>query len=151
MIRVPFFSAPAPRLEPTELALPLSRETAPVGEGERVQRVESRLNLLEVTLVEHAAELKDQVSERVQRIECRIESALRPFHAGEEGADEGAENVVDFAGSRGPVGGPHHTLLHARNAREAMLELNETLRATREHLESLEKMVERMKRSVASR
>lgn len=153
MIRVPFFSAPAPRFDHADLALPSSREATVLDEGERMRRVESRLTLLEVNLVEHAEELKEQVTERVVRIESRIESALRPFHAKTERqrVEDEADNVVEFSENRGPVDPQDRHLLYARNAREAMNELNETLRLTREHLDSLSRMVDRMKRSAASR
>lgn len=125
----------------------------PLDEGERIHRVESRLSLLEVNLVEHAEELKQQVTERVLRIQSRIESALRPFNtkAERQRVEVEADNIVDFSENRGPIDPQDRHVLYARNAREAMMELNETLRVTQEHLDSLARMVDRMKRSVASR
>lgn len=150
MIRVPFSSHSKTRTV-TEPARPSLREDGvPASEEERVAWLEARLSTLEVKLVKHAEELKWQVSERVVRIQSRLENAMRPF-AEEELSDEGesageggaAANVVPFVGASKNL---HH--LHASNAREALHELNQTLRLTREHLEALASSVDRMRRSV---
>lgn len=115
--------------------------------------MEARLEALEERLIAHAEELKSQISGRVMRIQSRIERALRPFQpeSERERVERNADNVVEF-GKEGEVNDePVDHLLHARNAREAMFELNETLRVTREHLESLESRIEQMREALASR
>ena len=147
MIRVPFSSASDVRSSAaTGTARPPRRaDGAPTSEEERVAWIEARLAALEAKLVSHAEELKSQVSERVVRIQSRLENAMRPFHPGgeaEKGEDE-AVNVVPFAAASPDL---HH--LHASNAREALHELNQTLTLTREHLEALSSSVDRMRQSV---
>lgn len=124
-----------------------------VSERERVRRLESRLSALELRLVTHAEDLKFQISERVLRIQSRIESALRPFQAKAERKrlEEDADNVVDFSDTQESGEPRDKHQLYARNAREAMMELNDTLRVTREHLEALSGSIQRMKKSVGSR
>jgi hypothetical protein len=148
MIRVPFSSASEAR-QVTEVArTPLRADGTPASEEERVAMIEARLATLEVKLVSHAEELKVQISERVVRIQSRLENALRPFEGGvdENAAEGGALNVVPFATESKDQ---HH--LHASNASEALNELNQTLRLTREHLEALSSSVDRMRQSVANR
>ncbi len=123
------------------------------------ERLEARLAALELRLVNQAEELKSQVADRVLRIQSRLESALKPFQTGTERSrrrseagtvmETEAKNVVDFIPELSA--GVEGRLLHARNAREAMVELNETLRLTREHLEALSGSIERMRRSVSGR
>lgn len=148
MIRIPFSSAVEAR-KVTELARePLRSDGTVASDEERVALIEVRLANLEVKLVSHAEELKLQISERVVRIQSRLESAMRPFEGGvdEKASDNGAMNVVPFA----PESKDQHHL-HASNAREALNELNQTLRLTREHLEALSSSVDRMRQSVANR
>ena len=110
--------------------------------------IEARLATLELKLVSHAEELKLQVSERVLRIQSRLENAMKPFQsqaeAGETG--EGVDNVIAFVTDAKHL---HH--LHATNACEALNELNQTLRLTREHLEALASSVDRMRQAVSKR
>jgi len=148
MIRVPFSSASEARQVTEVTRPPLRADGTPASEGERVAMIEARLATLEVKLVSHAEELKVQISERVVRIQSRLENAMRPFEGGvdENAAEEGAMNVVPFGGESKDQ---HH--LHASNAREALNELNQTLRLTREHLEALSSSVDRMRQSVANR
>lgn len=144
MIRIPF-AASAEGKHPIE---PSSRSGgAPTAEEEgRVNRVEARLAALELRLAGHAEELSAQVSERVLRIQSRLENALRPFVAPEPETLESwnSGKVVEFSGDS-----CDDHLIHARNACEALYELNQTLKLTREHLEALACSVDRMKRSVA--
>ena len=146
MIRVPFSSASDARSSTATGAArpPLRPDGAPASEAERVAWIEARLAALESKLVSHAEELKSQVSERVVRIQSRLENAMRPFHSdGEAEKADGADNVVPFASASPDL---HH--LHASNAREALHELNQTLTLTREHLEALSSSVDRMRQSV---
>ncbi|MBU6181024.1 MAG: hypothetical protein KGR69_15260 [Verrucomicrobia bacterium] len=112
---------------------------------ERADRVEARLAALEDRLVSHAEELKLNIDNRVMRIQSRVERAMGPFQPG--GLDQGAANVLDFRNDDN--GSAAQQALHVRNAREALLELNETLRDTRVHLEALSGSIERMKRSIS--
>ncbi len=109
--------------------------------------------MLETRLVNHAEELKLQISERVLRIQSRIESALRPFQAKAERkrVEEDVDNIVSFSETQESAEPRNKHELHAHNAREAMMELNDTLRITREHLDALSGSIERMKKSVAGR
>ncbi len=154
MIRVPFFPLPRPKseLEPLQN---VARSEAPVLDVTAEEdRIEARLSSLELRLVAHAEELKTQVSQRVMRIQSRVERALRPFQPESERkrAERSADNVIEF-GIDMPGGEPGDSRhqLHARNARAAMHELNDTLRLTREHLEALSGSIERMRRSVDGR
>lgn len=115
--------------------------------------MEARLEALESRLISHAEELKSQIAGRVMRIQSRIERALRPFQpeSERERVERNADNVVEFGKEGVETNEPVDHLLHACNAREAMLELNETLRVTREHLESLASSIEQMRASLAAR
>ena len=148
MIRVPFSSASEARTVTEVMRAPLRADGTPASEEERVAMIEARLATLEVKLVSHAEELKIQISERVVRIQSRLENAMRPFEGGieENASGDGAQNVVPFAAESKDQ---HH--LHASNAREALNELNQTLRLTREHLEALSSSVDRMRQSVTKR
>lgn len=148
MIRVPFSSASEARSAPPKAHPPLRGDGQPASEDERVAMIEARLASLEVKLVSHAEELKLQISERIVRIQSRLENAIRPFEGGEpeNTAEDTAANVVPFAVDSKSQ---HH--LHASNAREALNELNQTLRLTREHLEALSSSVARMRQSVTKR
>lgn len=145
MIRVPFSSASEAR-SVTDLERPPFRaDGTPASDKERVALIEARLATLEVKLVSHAEELKLQVSERIVRIQSRLENAIRPFEegVGKNTEEDAAANVVPFA----PVSKDQHHL-HASNACEALNELNQTLRLTREHLDALSSSVNRMRQSV---
>ncbi|MBP6783155.1 MAG: hypothetical protein KA152_05165 [Verrucomicrobiales bacterium] len=147
MIRVPFSSLSDARPSPDANRHSLRADGSPTTEKERVEMIEARLATLELKLVSHAEELKLQVSERVLRIQSRLENAMKPFQSevdsGETG--EGADNVVAFVTDEKHL---HH--LHATNACEALNDLNQTLRLTREHLEALANSVDRM-RQIASK
>lgn len=148
MIRVPFSSASEARPVSDSWRHPLRPDGTPATEEERVEMIEARLATLELKLVSHAEELKVQVSERVSRIQSRLENAMKPFQAEPEVGEtaERADNVVAFVTDSKHL---HH--LHATNAREALNDLNQTLRLTREHLEALASSVDRMRQSVARR
>lgn len=149
MIRVPFFSA--------------SDDKPVVGEHQdrsisdanlAVERLDARLATLEQRLAVHAEELKINVSDRVTRIQCRLERALRPFQTERERnkrEGETAPNIVEFNATANHGKEPINRTLYVQNAREAMAELNETLRLTRDHLESLSGSIERMRRSIPKR
>lgn len=127
-----------------------SPTAAELGRGERL---EARLEALEIRLISHAEELKAQIAGRVMRIQSRLERALRPFQpeSERERVERQADNVVEFGKEGEQVVKEVDHELHARNAREAMLELNETLRVTREHLESLSSSIERMRESFSAK
>jgi hypothetical protein len=152
MIRIPFFSHPESELGRDARTLPAFPREAMAPERERVDRVEVRLAALEHRLVTHAEDLKTSIGNRVMRIQSRVERAMRPFQPESERmrAERSVDNIIEFGTDR--PGKPEMPVeaLHARNAREAMLELNETLQQTREHLEALFGSIDRMKRSVSS-
>jgi hypothetical protein len=152
MIRIPFFSHPETELGRDTRTLPAFPREAVAPDRERVDRVEVRLAALEDRLVSHAEELKSNIGNRVMRIQSRVERAMRPFQPESERmrAERSADNILEFGSERPGKPEPTAEALHARNAREAMLELNETLRQTREHLEALFGSIDRMKRSVSS-
>lgn len=153
MIRVPFFTSSDNRELHHRGLASVPSDHQPISESSRGDRMEARLEALEERLIAHAEELKSQISGRVMRIQSRIERALRPFQpeSERERVERNADNVVEF-GKEGEVNDePVDHLLHARNAREAMFELNETLRVTREHLESLASRIEQMREALASR
>lgn len=151
MIRIPFFSTHETEIGRESRGLPAFPREALTPDRERVDRVEVRLAALESRLVSHAEELKSNIGSRVMRIQSRIERAMRPFQPESERmkAERSADNILEF-GIDHP-GGPEtpDKALHARNAREAMIELNETLRVTREHLDALFGSIDRMKQSVS--
>lgn len=152
MIRIPFFSHPNSELGRDARTLPTFPREAMAPERERVERVEVRLAALEHRLVSHAEELKSCIGNRVMRIQSRVERAMRPFQpeSGRMRAELSVDNIIEFGTER--PGKPEMPVeaLNARNAREALLELNETLQQTREHLEALFGSIDRMKRSVSS-
>lgn len=86
------------------------------------------------------------------RIQSRIERAMRPFQPESERmrAERSADNILEFGIDHPGKSETSEGTLYARNACEAMSELNETLRVTREHLEALFGSIERMKRSVSA-
>ncbi len=149
MIRVPFF--PLHRSKSENVA-PL-KEVPSYPDTAETDLIEARLSSLELRLVAHAEELKMQVSQRVMRIQSRVERAIRPFQPESERkrTERSADNIVEFGMDLAEEGRQGDHPLHARNARAAMNELNETLRLTREHLEALSGSIERMRRSMAER
>lgn len=152
MIRVPFLNAGNPRLhEPESRPGALAPDFVRDGD-ETARRLEERLAALELRLGAHAEELQGQILGRVLRIQSRLESALAPFQS--QSSPRSAEtakaaNVIDFASSaQHAPKGDSHDLLRLRNAREAVKELNQTLRATQQHFDALGESVERMRRLV---
>lgn len=152
MIRIPFSAhseAASPskgKIQPFDGNLIAARPES--SDAERVEVIEARLATLERKLVSHAEDLKVQVSDRVLRIQSRLENAMKPFVADsqEMEPDQNGSNILSFSGEFTQL---HH--LHASNACTALSDLNQTLKATREHLEALASSVERMKRSVSKR
>jgi len=109
--------------------------------------VEPRLRLMEAKLTYHAEEIHRGVVERVDRIDSRIQRAMALLAA--DGEDRCEENVVEFRGvDAGPGQASHHSL-PAIAAREALHELNATLKVTREHLDALGASVGRLREAVA--
>ncbi len=143
MIRVPFFSSSRSKFHLEYGGAEWKGEMPAVGSTAPEDRIEARLSSLEHRLVSHAEELKIQVSERMMRIQSRVEGALRPFQSESEPNGGGADNVIEF-------GGVSDHQLRARNAHAAMRELNETLRFAQEHLEAISGSIERMRRSAAA-
>jgi hypothetical protein len=157
MIRIPFSAhseAASPskgKIHPFEgkrTATQSDETQSGASETERVEVIEARLAALERKLVRHAEDLKVQVSDRVLRIQSRLENAMKPFEveSPEMELDGNDSNILSFAGEFTQL---HH--LHATNGCTALNDLNQTLKATREHLEALASSVERMKRSVSKR
>lgn len=153
MIRVPFFTATDGRIAREQALASVPSDAVEMSQSSRGDRMEARLEALEGRLISHAEELKSQIAGRVMRIQSRIERALRPFQpeSERERVERNADNVVEFGQEGIETEQPIDHELHARNAREAMLELNETLRVTREHLESLAGSIERMRESLSAR
>lgn len=153
MIRVPFFSTVSNPADDSEDITPMVNPSDLFRASGKEERIEARLEALEVRLVSHAEELKAQIAGRVMRIHSRIERALRPFQpeSEREKVERSTDNIVEFGQARKGNPASSDPLLHARNAREAMLELNETLRITREHLEALSGSIDRMRKSVDAR
>lgn len=152
MIRVPFFPSSSLATEKAGFRRDSVSADALACDEDGLARLEARLSSLKVGLREHAEELKKQVSDRVLKIHSRLENALHPFQPESETdvAIDGAKNVLSFESPRHRLSPEQRNLLHLRNAREAMKELNETLRATREHLEALDSSVEKMRRRIDS-
>lgn len=150
MIRVPFFPSSSVATEKAGFRRDSASPDALAHDQDGLARLEARLSSLEVGLREHSEELKQQVSARVLKIQCRLENALHPFQPEIEGsaAADGAKNVLSFENPQHRLSPEQRNLLHLRNAREAMKELNETLRATREHLEALDSSVEKMRHRI---
>ncbi len=143
MIRVPFFLSS----EDQPIVMDAHKHPA-LDADEAIHRLDLRLARLEQRLAIHADELKSNVSERITRIQSRLERALGGFQLGrEEGTEveENPENVVEFRNLRGGKPGQADHVLCVKNAREAMTELNETLRLTRDHLEALSGSIDKMR------
>ena len=137
MIRIPLSTVPEARV--------LSSGDEPLtvsSSGRSIDAIDARLDHLELRLVAHAEEFRGEMVERVERIHCQLENAMKPFKPDDE-TGEVVHNVVEFRAEESDF---HH--LHAKNACEALSELNRTLRSSREHLEALSHSVERMKRAI---
>ena len=137
MIRVPLSTVPEARVHSDGDDF---RTVA--SSGRDIDAIDARLDHLELRLVAHAEEFRGEMVERVEEIYSRLENAMKPFQPDAE-TGEIASNVVEFNATESDF---HH--LHASNAREALSELNRTLRCSREHLDALSKSVERMKRAI---
>lgn len=95
---------------------------------------------LEDELTAHAEELKESVTERIDRIESRFKRAM--ISIGSKCDSEDAGNVIEFNSDEVTL---HH--LPTVSALEALNELNDTIRLTREHLDALVSSVDRMRRT----
>lgn len=144
MIRVPFF------LSSEDQPILMDAHKHPALDADQaIHRLDQRLARLEQRLAIHADELKSNVSERITRIQSRLERALGGFQSSrEEGTEveKNPENVVEFRNLRS--GKPEREADHilcVKNARDAMTELNETLRLTRDHLEALSGSIDKMR------
>lgn len=151
MIRIPFSTTPDSSSQTPAEAISGTDFTKPAGtfpgdEGSRDETLEARVSAMELKLTTHAEELASQVSDRVERIRCRIDKAMQSFLAEESVDSEAAEKVVEFETDEKQL---HH--LNACNARDAINELNQTLKITQEHLAALDCTVERMKGQVHGR
>lgn len=134
MIRVPSTSQPS---EP-ESGPSISR---PAGRGTGEEDLEDRMTFLESELTAHAKDLKESVTQRIDRIESRFQRAL--VSIGSKTDEENPANIIEFNSSEVRL---HH--LPTVAALEALNELNATLRLTREHLDALNTSVTRMRRAV---
>ncbi|MCG8601649.1 MAG: hypothetical protein MI807_16015 [Verrucomicrobiales bacterium] len=134
MIRIPFSAASGSEKEPSGF----SRHPRPTGERKSTEEIDARISLLESKLASHAEELKENVTERVDRIESRFHRALVSLGS-PEGEEE--EKVVEFKSDAVTL---HH--LPATAALSCLNELNDTLQLTRDHVDALEESVDRMRR-----
>jgi dGTP triphosphohydrolase len=145
MIRIPFLGHSS-ELDAAQRQLGLSspgNQSWDHGSAPQREQIEARIAALELRLVDHAEELTQQLTSRVERIQSRVERALLPFSETCEGSDAGAQNVVEFTAASSPS---HY--LHSVNAREALHDLTQALLSTSEHLDALGRSVARMKQSV---
>lgn len=134
MIRIPFSAASESRDEPSGF----SRAKSESRGARSTEEIDARITMLETKLASHAEELKENVTERVDRIESRFHRALVSLGSSEEA--EG-DNVVEFQSDAVTL---HH--LPATAALNCLNELNDTLQLTRDHVDALEESVDRMRR-----
>ena len=146
MIRIPFTSPGEAQKGPSNQFAHAPSKSRPLLGKDQSRDLEEKLSALEVKLVVHAEELTAQVTERVDRIRSRVERAVEPFIEGESNSVAKANGKVIEFGSPSGDKELHH--LHARNARDAMNELNSTLAATKKHLIALDESVARMRKAV---
>lgn len=139
MIRIPFSSDS----ESHEAGSKASSRKVVMKTDSSSSTLEERIGKLEVKLDVHAQDLKDRVTERVERIESRIERAMTSLSGKSE--TEAADNVIEFAAEAKAM---HH--LPTASAISALNELNATLKQTREHLEALQNSVDQMRSAVPS-
>ena len=99
------------------------------------------MTFLESELTAHAQDLKESVTQRIDRIESRFQRAL--VSIGTKTDEENPANIIEFNSSEVRL---HH--LPTVAALEALNELNATLRLTKEHLDALNTSVTRMRRAV---
>lgn len=145
MIRIPFIGH-STELDAAQRQLGLSsqgHQSWDNGAAPPREQIEARIAALELRLVDHAEELTQQITSRVERIQSRVERALLPFSDASEGADAAGANVLEFTAASSPS---HY--LHSVNAREALYDLTQALLSTSEHLDALGRSVARMKQSV---
>jgi hypothetical protein len=108
---------------------------------------EERLRIMEETLARHAEEIHSSALERIGRIESRVHRAV--FLLAPETGEPREENVVDF--HQGDANSEAHHSLPSKSAQEALLELNATLKVTREHLDALGSSVQRLRAALKAR
>ena len=135
MIRIPFSAA----TESKEDRSGLSSASSHSSSAKSVEEIDARISLLERKLTNHAEELKSNITDRVDRIESRFQRAM--VSLGSEADSENEGNIVEFKNEQVTL---HH--LPATAALNALNELNDTLRLTRDHVEALGESVERMRR-----
>ena len=134
MIRIPFSAASESGDEPSGFPLH-KRESA---RRHSTEDIDTRISMLESNLASHAEEMKENVTERVDRIESRFHRAMVSLGSSEEQEDD---KVVEFQSDTVTL---HH--LPATAALNCLNELNDTLQLTRDHVEALEESVDRMRR-----
>jgi hypothetical protein len=134
MIRIPFSAASESGDEPSGFP----RQKRELVRPHSTKDIDSRISMLESKLASHAMEMKENVTERVDRIESRFHRAMVSLGSSEE--QEG-DKVVEFRSDTVTL---HH--LPATAALNCLNELNDTLQLTRDHVEALEESVDRMRR-----
>ncbi len=134
MIRIPFSAASESGDEPSGFP----RQKRESARPHSTKDIDSRISMLESKLASHAMEMKENVTERVDRIESRFHRAMVSLGSSEE--QEG-DKVVEFQSDTVTL---HH--LPATAALNCLNELNDTLQLTRDHVEALEESVDRMRR-----
>ncbi len=143
MIRIPFSGSTSTHGSAASRLRAHTDEIMPEESG-KVDRLDMRMHLLEDKLASHAEDLQSNVAERVDQIESRFERAMRSLCADDASGDS-IENVIEFAAENVEL---HH--LPTTAALEALNDLNDTIRLTREHLDALGTSVARMRDAVAS-
>ena len=134
MIRIPFSAAPESEEKPSGFPRHQRESARP----QSAEDIDARISMLESKLASHAEELKENVTQRVDRIESRFHRAMVSLGSSKE--QEG-EKVVEFQSDAVTL---HH--LPAAAALNCLNELNDTLQLTRDHVEALEESVDRMRR-----
>jgi len=124
----------------------------PTSNLEKLSKMEQRLRILESAVVKNAIELRDRVSERLERIEQKLDSEV--FHlTGEE--TQVAPDFSNVAIDNNVVVFPSNMHVESdrlvqHTATEFLSEFSETLTVTREHLEALTQSISKMRVELSS-
>ncbi len=119
---------------------------------DKLSQMEQRLRILESAVVKNAIELRDRVSERLERIEKKLDSEVmnltgeEPQIAPDFSNLEIDNNVVVFPSNMHV----ESDRLVQHTATEFLSEFSETLTVTREHLEALTQSISKMRVELSS-
>lgn len=138
---------PAPPVETSPALMAL-----PDGEVTKIGKMEQRLQILETAVVKNAIELRDRVSERLERIERKLDDEVMRF-TGE--SPQEAPDFIDVKIDNNVVVFPSSMMaandrMVQHSATEFLSEFSETLSVTREHLEALTKSISKMRVELSS-